>query len=174
MGMGSKTTRDQRSIAMLAIIAVVIVGIVAALYFYMEWRNNRPGTPPQKIEVTATAGGNTATTTPFRVCEFGTDCPEGPVATIDVDGADTVRISVPKDVSVLQWSLLSIYDDPAANSERTFTPGEAEEVDVPVRSESSSDATLVVMEVSCLMVGQDGEGNETPVMATWAFSTEAA
>ena len=74
----------------------------------------------------------------------------------------------------MQWSLLSIYDDPAANSERTFTPGEAEEVDVPVRSESSSDATLVVMEVSCLMVGQDGEGNETPVMATWAFSTEAA
>ncbi|KGF20923.1 DUF2771 domain-containing protein [Corynebacterium tuscaniense] len=172
--MGSKKTRDQRSIAMLAIIAVMIVGIVAALYFYMEWRNNRPSTPPQEIEVTATAGENSATTTPFSVCEFGENCPEGSVATIDADGADAVRVSVPKDVSVLQWSLLSIYDDPAANSERTFTPGEADEVDVPIRSESNSNASLVVMEVSCLMVGQDGAGEETPVMVTWAFSTEAA
>lgn len=174
MAMGTKKTRDQRSVAMLAVIAVVIVAIVAALYFYMDWRNNRPGTPPQDIEVTATVGENTATATPFSVCEFGQECPEGTVSTIDVDGAETVRISVPKDVASLQWSLLSIYDDPAANSERTFTPGEANEVDVPVKSEGDENAALVVMEVSCLMLGQDANGEETPVMVTWSFSTEDA
>lgn len=162
---------------MLAIIAVVIVAIVAGLYFYMDWQRNRPGAAPAEIDVTAHAGENEATTRPFSVCEFGEECPEGDVAPIDVAGTDNVRISVPREVAQQQWSVLSIYDDPAANSERTFTPGEAEEVDVPVKADGAEgeDAPrLVVVEVSTLLIGQDEAGEETPVITTWAFSTENA
>ena len=170
----TRTARNQRSVVMLAVIAVVIVAIVAGLYFYMDWQNNRPGTPPQEIEVTARAGesGDKVSTMPFSICEFGQECPEGDVALLPVEpGTENVRVSVPNDVAQLQWSLLSIYDDPAANTERTFTPGEADEVDVPVVSE---DANLVVIEVSALMVGTDEQGEETPVVVTWAFTTEAS
>lgn len=163
--------------ATIAIIAVVIVAIVAGLYFYMDWQRNRPTTPPEQIEVTASAAGTDITTKPFSICEFGEECPEGEVATINAGDADNIRITVPQDLAELQWSLLSIYDDPAANTERTFTPREATEVDVPVIAEAedaedAAGAKLVVIEVSCLMLGTDADGNETPVMATWSFGVE--
>lgn len=169
----SRTKRDQNSIATLAVIGLVIVAIVAGLYFYMDWQRNRPGTPPEQIEVTAAADGDEATavsTLPFSVCEFGAECPEGTVATVSAHGAENVRITVPREVSEQQWQLLSIYDDPAANSERAFTPGETDEVDVPVVNDG---ANLVVVEVSTFLVGHDQAGEETPVMVTWAFSTDA-
>lgn len=156
-------------------IAVAVVAIVAALYFFLDWQQSRPDTPPEQIEVTAEAGGNEISTTPFSVCEFGTECPEGEVARIDASGADSIRITVPDEIASQQWSVLSIYDDPAANTERTFTPGETGEVDVPVTAEhEGNDTGLVVVEVSTLLVGTDAANEETPVMATWAFTTEAS
>lgn len=158
---------------MLAAIGVLIVAIVAGLYFYMDWQRSRPGTAPEELQVTATAGEQESKTTPFSVCEFGAECPEGTVARIDVGGSETIRVSVPKEVAEQQWTLLSIYDDPAANTDRTFAPGEASEAEVPVTTGDGSDhARIVVVEVSCLMVGHDADGAETPVVATWSFSAE--
>ena len=158
-----------------ALIAIAVTVIVAGLYFFLDWQENRPATPPDQIEVTAAAGDSDVTSTPFSVCEFGAECPEGDVARIDASGAESVRISVPRDVAQQQWSVLSIYDDPAANSERTFTPGEAGDVDIPLTTDNDgNDANLVVIEVSALLVGKDSNNEETPVVTTWAFTTEAS
>lgn len=158
-----------------ALIAIAVTVIVAGLYFFLDWQENRPATPPDQLEVTAAAGDSDVTSTPFSVCEFGAECPEGDVARIDASGAESVRISVPRDVAQQQWSVLSIYDDPAANSERTFTPGEAGDVDIPLTTDNDgNDANLVVIEVSALLVGKDSNNEETPVVTTWAFTTEAS
>lgn len=158
-----------------ALIAIAVTVIVAGLYFFLDWQENRPATPPDQIEVTAAAGDSDVTSTPFSVCEFGAECPEGDVARIDASGAESVRISVPREVAQQQWSVLSIYDDPAANSERTFTPGEAGDVDIPLTTDNDgNDANLVVIEVSALLVGKDSNNEETPVVTTWAFTTEAS
>lgn len=166
--------RKSNTALTVALIAVAVTAIVAALYFFLNWQQNRPATPPDQLEVTAAAGDFDVASTPFSVCEFGSECPEGEVARIDVDSAESVRITVPKEVSQQQWSVLSIYDDPAANSERTFAPGEASEVDIPLTTDNEGNPTdLVVMEVSALLVGKDDNNEETPVMTTWAFTTEA-
>lgn len=159
-----------------AAIAVAVLAIVAGLYFFLNWQQNRPATPPAELEVTAAAGdGDEVTATPFSVCEFGAECPEGEVVRINADGAENIRLTVPDDVAQQQWSVLSIYDDPAANSERTFTPGEATEVDIPVTTENDgADTHLVVMEISTLLIGEDDQGEETPVVTTWAFTTEVS
>lgn len=158
-----------------ALIAIAVTVIVAGLYFFLDWQENRPATPPDQLEVTAAAGDSDVTSTPFSVCEFGAECPEGDVARIDASGAESVRISVPREVAQQQWSVLSIYDDPAANSERTFTPGEAGDVDIPLTTDNDgNDANLVVIEVSALLVGKDSNNEETPVVTTWAFTTEAS
>ena len=177
--MGNRTTRDQRPLVTLTIIGVVIVAIVTGVYFYLDWQRSRPATPVQELTVTATAGDTEVSTPPYSVCEFGEECPENDIALFHVDtssGADeapeSMRITVPKDVAELQWSVLSIYDDPAANTERTFTPGEATEVDVPLTT-PGDETHLVVVEVSCLMLDVDDAGEETPVVVTWAFSTES-
>ena len=154
-------------------IVIAVVAIVAGLYFFLDWQKKQPGTPPEQLEVTAETGDNEVTSTPFSVCEFGSECPEGEVARIDVAGADAINITVPKEVSQQQWSVLSIYDDPAANTERTFIPGEADEVEVPVSTEhEGTDTNLVVVEVSTLLIGTDDANEETPVVTTWAFTTE--
>ncbi|WP_087116200.1 DUF2771 domain-containing protein [Corynebacterium urinipleomorphum] len=158
-----------------ALIAVSVIAIVTGLYFFLNWQDSRPTTPPDQLEVTATADGEDVVSRPFSVCEFGAECPEGDVARIDATGAESIRISVPKDVAQQQWSVLSIYDDPAANTERTFTPGEADEVDIPLTTDNDgNEARLVVMEVSALLVGTDDNNEETPVVTTWAFTTEAS
>lgn len=158
-----------------ALIAIAVTVIVAGLYFFLDWQENRPATPPDQLEVTAAAGDSDVTSTPFSVCEFGAECPEGDVARIDASGAESVRITVPREVAQQQWSVLSIYDDPAANSERTFTPGEAGDVDIPLTTDNDgNDANLVVIEVSALLVGKDSNNEETPVVTTWAFTTEAS
>lgn len=159
-------------------IVVAVIAIVAGLYFFLNWQDNRPATPPAELEVAATADGSDneqeVSATPFSVCEFGAECPEGEVTRINAEGAENIRLTVPDDVAQQQWTVLSIYDDPAANSERTFTPGEATEVDIPVTTQhDGNDTNLVVMEVSALLIGADDKGEETPVMATWAFTTEA-
>lgn len=156
-----------------ALIAAAVIAIAAGLCFFLKWQENRPATPPDQLEVTAAAGGADVASRPFSVCEFGAECPEGEVARIDAAGADAVRITVPKEVAQQQWSVLSIYDDPAANTERTFTPGEASEVDIPLTTDNEGAETrLVVMEVSALLVGKDSNDEETPVVTTWAFTTE--
>lgn len=158
-----------------ALIAIAVTAIVAGLYFFLNWQENRPATPPDQLEVTAAAGDSDVASTPFSVCEFGAECPEGDVTRIDASGAESVRITVPREVAQQQWSVLSIYDDPAANSERTFTPGEASDVDIPLTTDNDgNDANLVVIEVSALLVGKDNNNEETPVVTTWAFTTEAS
>ena len=173
----SKAGTSKTALTVVAI-AVAVIAIAGGLYFFLNWQENRPATPPAEIEVAAIADGadgeEEISTTPFSVCEFGTECPEGDIARINAGGAENIRITVPDEVAQQQWSVLSIYDDPAANSERTFTPGEATEVDIPVTTDSDgNDTHLVVMEVSTLLVGTDGKGEETPVVTTWAFTTEA-
>lgn len=159
----------------LALIAAAVIAVVAGLYFFLKWQEGRPATPPDQLEVTASANDKDVASRPFSVCEFGAECPEGDVARIDSAGAESVRITVPKEVAQQQWSVLSIYDDPAANTERTFTPGEANEVDIPLTTDNEGTTThLVVIEVSALLVGTDTNNEETPVVTTWAFTTEAS
>lgn len=179
MGSTRKRSATPRPALQFAIIGVVVVALVAGLYFFIDSRRNAPDTPPNELEVTASIDGKDVSTLPFKVCELDqADCPEGDIAFVDTSNASngSIRIKVPDEVSSQQWTLLGVYDDPAANTTRTFTPGEAYEVDVPITVERSEEeggpTSVVVIEVSTLLVDHNDADEEVPVQATWSFTTQ--
>ncbi|GAB3077266.1 DUF2771 domain-containing protein [Corynebacterium aquatimens] len=155
------------------------MALVGTLYFFLDSRRNAPETPPREIAITASFNGTDVTTTPFQVCALDAkDCPEGDVAFVDTSGAPTdaiIRIKVPEEIASRPWSLLGIYDDPAANTERAFLPAEAQEVDVPVTLDRAEDkggpTSIAVVEISTHLVDIDSNGEETPAKVTWSFTT---
>ncbi|WP_257162642.1 DUF2771 domain-containing protein [Corynebacterium cystitidis] len=171
----SKKAKAQ-SLKTVAIIAVLVVLLVGAVYGFMQWQGSRPATDPHEVTVTATIGDNVVETTPYMVCEPGVECPENEVPAITVTPDDTVRIEVPEDIYDHDWQLLSIYDDPGANDQQLHGPYDADSVDIPVSAAPVGDSTenpqLIVVEVSSIMIGHDDAGEESPYMTTWSFAFE--
>lgn len=152
-------------------IAAAAAVLVAGVYFFMRWQQDRPGTPVRDLRVEVTSAGETREVEPYTVCELDQQCDGGDPPSMPLgDQGDKVTFSVPKDVSKAGWRLLLIYDDPAANDEVVFTSGEATSHDADAVTDSG--AHLVVGEVSALEIDKDDAGEETPVIATWSIGFE--
>lgn len=152
-------------------IAAAAAVLVAGVYFFMRWQQDRPGTPVRDLRVEVTSAGETREVEPYTVCELDQQCDGGDPPSMPLgDQGDKVTFSVPKDVSQAGWRLLLIYDDPAANTERVFTSNESSSQEAEAVTESG--ARLVVGEVSALEIDKDDAGEETPVIATWSIGFE--
>lgn len=176
--MASRKTKRKNLIQLLSLIVAVAV-VVAASVAFQTWWKNRPGPEPKDIKVTAEVGDTKLDVTPYAICEPGVDCPEGEVPTIAVGEDDTLTVSVPTDISDHDWSLLKIYDDPAANDEMYYKANEQTSVDVPGSVDPTTEGSttrprLVVVEINSVLIGHNDAGEETPYSVTWSISTEYA
>lgn len=174
-----KEARRRSLLQVLALIIGVVIIVVAAVLF-QNWWNNRPGPAPKDVTVTAKVSDTSTEIHPYIVCELGEQCPEGEVPNIEVGPDDTLHLDLPKAISSHQWQVLTIYDDPAANDQKTHGSGEANSADIPgsvdpiAASTSGKDnerPRLKVVEVSAILIGTDDNGEETPFTTVWSMST---
>lgn len=163
--MASSTRKKNLKQFLIMIVAVVIV--ISASIAFQKWWNDRPGKDPKDVRVQVSVGDTKKDVAPYTVCEAGTTCPDGEVTRIEA-GDGTMKITVPREVSDHDWSLLKIYDDPAANDQLYFKGNEKKEVEIPAKSDSGS--RLVVAEVSTILIGRDAQGNETPYTVVWSIN----
>lgn len=171
----SVADRRKKSLLQFVVLIVAVVLVVLASVAFQRWWNNRPDPDPQEVTITATVGGKSTAVEPYLVCEIGETCPESPdVVTVKTEadsGADHITLKLPKNVFDHDWSLVSIYDDPARNQQRNFAAYESTSVDVPLTvaaEEGGDSASLVVVEISSALIGQNGDGEETPYAVTWS------
>ena len=150
----------------LAIALVGVVVLVGAVYSFMSYQQNKPGTPVRDLEVAVAAAGQTEQVPVYTVCELDVECPGGEPPRMRLPDQGDVTFTVPGEIERNSWRLLLIYDDPAANTERVFTSGESGEETVPAVTESG--AKLVVAEITTLDIEKGDDGEETPVIATWS------
>lgn len=170
-----KQARKKSLLQFLALIIAVAV-IVVAVVLFQKWRNDRPGPEPQDVTITATVGSATLDVAPYSVCEPGTDCKEGEVPNLTVGPDDTLKLEIPEAISNHEWSVLSIYDDPAANDSTAHGANETTSLDIPgsvppIEASTGERPKLMVVEISTLMIGHDANGEETPMQTVWSLST---
>lgn len=170
-----KQARKKSLLQFLALIIAVAV-IVVAVVLFQKWRNDRPGPEPQDVTITATVGSDTLDVAPYSVCEPGTDCKEGEVPNLTVSPDDTLKLEIPEAISNHEWSVLSIYDDPAANDSTSHGANETTSLDIPgsvppIEASTGERPKLMVVEISTLMIGHDANGEETPMQTVWSLST---
>ena len=170
-----KQARKKSLLQFLALIIAVAV-IVVAVVLFQKWRNDRPGPEPQDVTITATVGSDTLDVAPYSVCEPGTDCKEGEVPNLTVGPDDTLKLEIPEAISNHEWSVLSIYDDPAANDSTSHGANETTSLDIPgsvppIEASTGERPKLMVVAVSTLMIGHDATGEETPMQTVWSLST---
>lgn len=170
-----KEARKKSLLQLLALIIAVAV-IVVSVVLFQNWWNSRPGPEPQDITVKASVGEKSLDVAPYMVCELGTECPEGEAPNLTVGKDDTLHLEIPEEISNHEWRILSIYDDPAANDEQIHSAGDSSTVDVPgsvdpIKASTGKRPRLMVVEISSLMIGTDGKGEEAPFSTVWSLST---
>ncbi|MFK3622579.1 DUF2771 domain-containing protein [Corynebacterium hesseae] len=166
----------KKSLLQFLVLIIAVAVIVVAVVLFQKWRNDRPGPEPQDVTITATVGSDTLDVAPYSVCEPGTDCKEGEVPNLTVGPDDTLKLEIPEAISNHEWSVLSIYDDPAANDSTSHGANETTSLDIPgsvppIEASTGERPKLMVVEISTLMIGHDANGEETPMQTVWSLST---
>lgn len=166
----------KKSLLQFLVLIIAVAVIVVAVVLFQKWRNDRPGPEPQDVTITATVGSDTLDVAPYSVCEPGTDCKEGEVPNLTVGPDDTLKLEIPEAISNHEWSVLSIYDDPAANDSTAHGANETTSLDIPgsvppIEASTGERPKLMVVEISTLMIGHDANGEETPMQTVWSLST---
>lgn len=156
----------KKNLIQFLIMVVAVVAVVAGSIAFQNWWNNRPGPEPGTVTIKA----NGQEIKPYMVCEPGVACPEGEVPKIAVGPDDALKIELPKEIYDHDWSLLKIYDDPAANSQQYFKANEAKETEVKGSADGEPRPRLVVVEVSTVLIGHDANGVETPYTVVWSIN----
>lgn len=166
----------KKSLLQFLVLIIAVAVIVVAVVLFQKWRNDRPGPEPQDVTITATVGSDTLDVAPYSVCEPGTDCKEGEVPNLTVGPDDTLKLEIPEAIYNHEWSVLSIYDDPAANDSTAHGANETTSLEIPgsvppIEASTGERPQLKVVEISTLMIGHDANGEETPMQTVWSLST---
>lgn len=172
----SKQAKKKSLLRVLALIIAVVIVLVAAI-LVQTWWNNRPAPNPEEVAITASVGDREIEVLPFMVCEPGTECPENEVPVLEMGADEVLSLAIPEIVHQGDWSLLTIYDDPAANDQIYHGSYDAETAEIPGSVDPVDEADterprLVVIEISAAMVGRDDRGEETPVSVVWSLNTQ--
>lgn len=157
--------KRKKNLIQFLVLIVAVVAVVAGSIGFQNWWNNRPGPEPGTVTIKA----NGQDIAPYMVCEPGVACPEGEVTKLAVGPDDTLKIELPREVYDHDWSLLKIYDDPAANAQDYFKGNEKKEVEVKGSADGEPRPRLVVVEVSTVLIGHDAQGVETPYTVVWSM-----
>ncbi|MGO3363615.1 MAG: DUF2771 domain-containing protein [Corynebacterium sp.] len=182
--MSTTTTKKQRRKAaqrrqLLTFLGIVVLVLLVAgvVFGVQQWMNNRPGTAPEDLRITATVNGEEKEFAPYYVCPVDAeDCDEEEPTGIPLGPDDEVTFELPEEIYDHDWTMLQIFDDPAANTENSYTAHEETEVTVKGSSDLEDDEgnnpPLTVVEFHSLQIGEDDDGEEEPYGAVWAFTPE--
>ncbi|KQB86051.1 DUF2771 domain-containing protein [Corynebacterium lowii] len=173
----AKTKKGKhRSLVQILALLITVVIVVVAIYLAQTWWNNRPDPAPQDLRVTATVGDQSLELAPYMACEPGTPCEEGEVPRIKVGADEELKLTLPEAVYDHDWTLLTIYDDPAYNDQKNYGGHERESVTIPGSVAPAEDGAerprLMVVEVNSALIGQDAEGNDAPFSTVWSVGNE--
>ncbi|MDK6260291.1 MULTISPECIES: DUF2771 domain-containing protein [Corynebacterium] len=178
--MAPRKEAKRRSLLQFLALIIAVVIVLVGVYLGQRWWSSRPGPEPQDVTVTATVGDTETEVSPYAVCELDQeDCPEGEIARVPVPADGEVRLKIPNAIHDHNWQLLQIYDDPAANEERSFGAYDEDSVTVqgsvdPVEEgENAPRPKLTVLEIHSVMIGTDDAGEETPKATVWSLDTTA-
>lgn len=179
---GKKLTKKQRRkkeqrkqlMTLLAIVALVVV-VVGGVLLYNKWSDGRVKTLPQDQRIVAVVDGQETEIPPYSACELDDQgCKGDKPFELHIGDAKEITLKMPKDVSDINWRMVEIFDDPGANVEQYYKPGESKEVTVSVESdketEDGSVPQLTVLEIQSLLVGLDDNGEQTPVNTVWSIA----
>ncbi|MGD7001922.1 DUF2771 domain-containing protein [Corynebacterium halotolerans] len=169
-----KKAKKKSLLLVLALIIAVVIVAVASILF-QNWWNSRPGPDPAEVAITAKVGDREMEILPYMVCAPGEECPEGEVPALEVGPDETLTLEVPEAIHERDWSVLTIYDDPAANDQQLHGGHDTDTVEIPgsvdpVNEESAERPQLVVVEVSNAMISTDDNGEEIPVSVVWSIN----
>ncbi|AZA13023.1 DUF2771 family protein [Corynebacterium choanae] len=166
--------RTNNNLTQLMILLVAVIVVVVASVGFQHWWNSRP-TDISAMEVTVTTDDGETVLSPYAVCELGADCAVQDPTIVPIKVEETASLKVPREVKDSEWKLLLLYDNPAASSEQVFAPGEIAAVNIPGSVEPLADnearPTLLVAEVTAVIVGVNDAGEESPYSVTWALHT---
>ncbi|MCS4490061.1 DUF2771 domain-containing protein [Corynebacterium sp. ES2794-CONJ1] len=157
--------KTKKTIVQVAGLGVAVLVVLITSIAFQNWWNNRPGTAPEDLKIQAQLGSERFEVPPYSVCELGEPCREDSPTLKDLSAANELVVDVPRDIYDHDWTVLSIYDDPAHNSEFYFGPYEKKHIEIPT---TNSDAELLVVEIKSVLIGRDADGAETPLSVVWS------
>lgn len=175
--MASRKEAKKKSLLRVLALIIAVVIIVVASVLIQNWWNNRPGPQPSEVSITASVGEEESEIFPYLSCVPGTECPEGDIPAVAVGPDEKLHLDIPEPIHQLQWTLLKIYDDPAANDQVLHSSYDATTAEIagsvdPLTENSTQRPQLVLVEVSAVMVGLDDNGEEAPFSVVWSISTQ--
>lgn len=171
-----KEAKKKSLLRILALIIAVVIVVVASVLM-QNWWNNRPGPQPSEVSITASVGEEEMEIFPYLACVPGTECPEGDIPALEVGPDESLHLEIPEPIHQLEWALLRIYDDPAANDQVLHGSYDATTAEIPgsvdpLTEDSAERPQLVLVEVSAVMVGLDENGEEAPFSVVWSISAQ--
>lgn len=173
------TRKEAKRKNLLQVLALIVVAavVIAVVVIVQSWLSARPDPQPHESTIEASVGDDSREVLPYLIAEPGTEGEAGDIATFEVGPDDTVEITVPSHVYDHDWSVVSIYDDPAVNDQTLYGPNERDQVSIPGSvdpvEEGDERPRLMVVEVQSVLIGTEGE-EETPYSVVWSIATEYA
>lgn len=164
----------RKNLLQISALAIAVAIVVAGILVFQRWWESRPGPDPSTITITATADDEELELPVYQACDLAQEgeCEEADtVPQLHVAADGEVTLTVPSSVSDYNWDVVAIYDDPAANSQFSYGAKESSTSTVPATVEATDGAEapkLTVLEASALLIGEDANGEETPVHTVWS------
>lgn len=157
----------------IVVLVVVVAGVVLGVQRY---RSSQAHTSPSDLRVTVTTADGDMELAPYSVCGFDdTDCSGGQSSRIPLPADGEVTVRLPQDIYDHDWKLVKIYDDPAANTENSYSANEQKEFTLqgssPAEDAEGNRPRLAVAEIQTLLVEGSGD-DEEPVAAVWSLTPD--
>lgn len=171
---------QRRQLLTVLAIAVMVIVVVAGVLVFNKWKDKQVETLPADQRITAIVNGEETDIAPYIACELDDkECQdqENKPFELDLHGAKEFTLKVPSDVAATQWAMLQIFNDPGANTEKTFAPNESSEVTIKLDSDKVADdkttPRTAVVEIHSMLVGLDDNDEQTPVNTVWSIAPKA-
>lgn len=157
-------------------IVVLVVAVAGIVLGYQKWQDSRAQTAPRDLRVTVVTADGEVELAPYSVCSFDdADCAGDASSLVDFPSDGEITLRLPSEIYNHDWNLVQIFDDPAANTENTYTANEMTEITLQgsseLEDEDGNHPRLTVVEIQSLLIDSSGE-EEEPVAAVWSISPE--
>lgn len=174
-----RKAEQRKQIKVVLSIVVLVAIVVLAVLGFNWWRGRHNETMPEDQRIIAVVGDEEVEIPPYAACEFDDDdCDQREPFELDFKGQKSVTLKLPQDVYDHDWALLRVYDDPEMQKNEYHKANETPEVTLsaqsPEKKKDGKHYQLTVLEIHSLLIGQDSDGEETPVSTIWSISPKNA
>ncbi|MBZ8176336.1 DUF2771 family protein [Corynebacterium poyangense] len=173
----SRQAKKKSLIQVLALVVAAVIVIVAVIVA-QNWWNNRPDPEPRDVSINATVGDRSIEISPYQICEAGVPCPEGDIPSLEVGPDEELTLEIPRAIYNHDWSVVTIYDNPAANDQSNHGPYDTTSLALQGSKDplekGGERPRLVVVEITSMMIGHNDQGEETVYQTVWSLNARGA